>query len=342
MAEPARTGARIAADSATDAEAANALPANDRRYIGWLLALAAVLVALPFTLNDYLLFVLNTIIVYALVALGFNIVIGYLGQLAFANAAFFGVGAYATGLTMAHFALPFPVALLLGCGAGALAGALVGLPALRVRGYYLAITTLAFGELMRWVYVHADRFTFGPSGFNVPAPSFFGWPMASELSRYFVFLAVAVAAITLTVGLLRSRVGRAFVAIRNNELAAASAGINVAFVKVLAFVISGALVGLAGGLYAALNGRITPDTFGLAQLLIHFAIVMIGGLGSVLGSVAGALLLTAAPEFFRNWPGVQEIIFSLLLIVVLFFMPKGIGGVIAQRIPFLRERLYRD
>lgn len=327
------------------AVAASASPYRAARKVLGTPALAvflAALCALPLVLNDYVQFVVNTILVYALLAVGFNVVIGYLGQLAFANAAFFGVGAYATGLSMVHFGLPFPLAAVLGCAGGALAGLVVGLPALRVRGYYLAITTLAFGELMRWLYVHGGPITFGPSGFNVPAPTFFGWPMQSEGSRYYVFLLVTATSIALTTGLLRSRFGRAFVAIRNNESAAAAAGIDVARSKVLAFIVSGALVGLAGALYAALNGRITPDTFGLGQLLIHFAIVMIGGLGSVLGSICGAVLLTAAPEVFRNLPGVQEIIFSVLLIVVLFFMPKGIGGVVARYVPALRERLYRE
>ncbi len=321
------------------AVAAPPRPATLRRA-RYVLPLLLALLLVPAVANSYVQFVVNTVLVYCLVALGFNVVLGYLGELAFANAAFFGLGAYTTGLTMAHFALPFPIALAL-CGVvSALYGALVSLPALRLRGYYLAIVTLAFGELMRWVYIHGDPFTFGPSGFNVPSASLFGVPLVSERAKYYLFLRVVVLGPVATARRLRSRVGRAFVAVRNNELAAASLGISIAGTKVVAFAWSGLIVGLAGGLYAVLNGRITPDSFGAGQTLLHFAIVMIGGLGSVTGSILGAILLTAAPELLRNFPGVQEIVFSLLLVVVLFFMPRGIGGLLAAKLPALRERLH--
>jgi len=310
------------------------------RRIG-LLVLLALLCLLPLAINDYLQFVTNTMLVYCLVAVGLNVVMGYLGQLAFASAAFFGIGAYAAGLSMVYMGLSFPVAMVIGTACGGLAGALVGLPALRVRGYYLAIITLAFGELMRWVYVHADTVTFGSGGFNVPAITFFNAHIGDK-GKYYLFLATVVIGVGATSLLLRSRFGRAFVAVRNNELAAASLGINVNRTKVIAFAWSGLITGLAGALYAALNGRVTPDTFGISQMLMHFAIVMIGGLGSLAGSIIGAVLLTGLPELLRNFPGLEEIVFSLLLILVLFLMPKGVGGFLAGHIPWLRERLYRE
>jgi len=309
------------------------------RAATWLLP-ALALLWLPLIANGYVQFVVNTMLVYCLAAVGFNVVIGYLGQLAFANVAFFGIGAYAAGLAMTSLDLPFALALVLSAVAGSLAGTLAGLPALRVHGYYLAIVTLAFGELMRWFYVHADGITHGSGGFAVPPPSLFGMVL-NETGKYYVFLVVLLIGVVATMNLLKSRLGRAFVAIRNNELAAASLGIAVARSKVLAFAWSGLITGLAGGLYALLNGRLSPDTFGLAQMLMHFAIVMIGGLGSLLGSILGAVLLTGAPELLRNFPGLEEIVFSLLLMLVLFFMPRGLGGLIAERIPGARERLYR-
>jgi branched-chain amino acid transport system permease protein len=302
--------------------------------------LIAGLCFLPLALNDYQQFVANTMLVYCLVAVGFNIVLGYLGQLAFSNAAFFGIGAYATGLSMAHWGLPFPIAMLLGAIAGAAGGVIVALPALRVRGYYLAIVTLAFTELMRWTYVHADCVTFGATGFNVPPATLFGVGLTNETAKFYVFLGIVALGVGATAQLLRSRFGRAFVAVRNNEEAAAALGISVTRTNIIAFAWSGLIVGLAGALYAVLNGRLTPDTFGLPQMLIHFAIVMFGGLGSLTGSIIGALALTAAPELLRNLPGLEEIAFSLLLIVVLLFMPKGIGGWVAARIPALREPLH--
>lgn len=306
--------------------------------------LAIVLLAaltLPLLINDYQLFVATTMLVYCLVAVGLNIVLGYLGQLAFASAAFFGIGAYAAGLSMVHLGLGGIPAILLATACGGLAGALVGLPALRVRGYYLAIITLAFGELMRWMYVHNDGVTFGSGGFNMPDLSVLGSTLG-DTGKYYLFLATVVLGVSTSAWLLHSRYGRAFVAIRNNEVAAASLGIAVNRTKIIAFVWSGLITAMAGALYAILNGRVSPDTFGISQMLMHFVIVMIGGLGSLAGSMIGAVLLTGLPELLRNFPGLEEIVFSLLLIVVLFLMPKGIGGFLASRVSWLQERLYRE
>lgn len=331
--------ARSGADTITGVDTA-----KPGRWLRWrtLAPFLALLCLLPLALNDYQQFVANTMLVYSLVAVGFNIVLGYLGQFAFANAAFFGLGAYATGLSMAHWGLPFPLAMLLGALVGAAGGVIVALPALRVSGYYLAIITLAFTELMRWTYVHADSITFGSSGFNVPPATLFGLGLTTETAKFYFFLAVVTLALAATARLLRSRFGRAFVAIRENPMAASSLGISLARGNIIAFAWGGLIVGLAGALYAVLNGRLTPDTFGLPQMLLHFAIVMFGGLGSLTGSVIGAVALTAAPELLRNLPGLEEIAFSLLLMVVLLFMPKGVGGLIAAKIPPLRERLHGD
>lgn len=319
------------------------LTIEHRQHRQRLIALALLVIALlvlPLGLNNYTQFVVNTMLVYCLVALGFNVIIGYLGQLAFASAAFFGVGAYAAGLSMARLGLPFPAAILVGAVAGAIVGGLVGLPALRVRGHYLAIITLAVGELLRWCYVHMDSITYGPGGFTLPPMHVMGLPL-TDRTKYYVFLLCAAIAVGMTSMLLRSRFGRSFAAVRNNEQAAASLGIAVRRAKVLAFAWSGLIVGLAGALFAVLNGRVSPESFGLAQVLFHFAIVMIGGLASVMGSILGAVLLTGAPELLRNFPGSEEIVFSLLLILVLFFMPRGLSGLLADHFPFLRERLYR-
>jgi branched-chain amino acid transport system permease protein len=241
---------------------------------------------------------------------------------------------------MAHWGLPFPLAILLGALTGATGGVLVALPALRVRGYYLAIVTLAFTELMRWSYVHSDTVTFGATGFNIPPPVVFGYGLTSETAKFYVFLGVVALGVGATAHVLRSRFGRAIVAVRNNEMAAAALGISVTRTNIIAFAWSGLIVGLAGALYAVLNGRLTPESFGLHQMLVHFAIVMFGGLGSLAGSIIGAVALTAAPELLRNLPGLEEIAFSILLMMVLLFMPKGVGGWLAARFPGLREPLH--
>jgi len=316
-----------------------ALPVSTMRYV--VIITLALLMALPLLANDYQLFVASTMLVYCLVAVGLNTVLGYLGQLAFASAAFFGIGAYAAGLSMVHLGFGSLSAILLATVCGGLAGILVGLPALRVRGYYLAIITLAFGELMRWFYVHGDAITYGSGGFNMPDVSLLGFAL-SDMKKYYLFLFMVVIGVGASALLLHSRYGRAFVAVRNNEQAAGSLGIAVNRTKIIAFAWSGLITGLAGALYAVLNGRVSPDTFGISQMLMHFVIVMIGGLGSLAGSMIGAVLLTGLPELLRNFPGLEEIVFSALLIVVLFFMPKGVGGFLAAHLPWMRERLYRE
>jgi branched-chain amino acid transport system permease protein len=305
------------------------------------LLLLALLLALPAATNDYVQYVVDLILVYGLAALGFNILLGYLGQLAFANMAFFGLGAYALGISMERYGAPLWLGLPAAALCGALAGLVVGLPALRLRGYYLAIVTLAFGELLRWGYIHGDAWTHGSSGLGVPPYTLPFAQLGHSTQIYYVILAVVALMTWLTLNLLQSRIGRSWVAVRENEFAAESLGFSATHCKVAAFVWSGLLTGVAGGLFAALIGRIAPDAFGLGQLLLQFAIVMVGGLGSVLGSLLGAVLLTAAPEVLRNFPGAEEIVFSLLLIGVLLFMPHGLAGWIAQRRPAWRERLYR-
>lgn len=322
-----------------------ALTAWSSRPLGAAATVALLLLLLlpvPLITNEYSQYILNLVIVYALVAVGFNIVLGYLGQLAFANVAFFGLGAYALGILMERAGLPFWVALLPSAALGGLAGLLVGLPALRLKSYYLAIVTLVFGELMRWTYIHADFLTHGSSGLGVPTATIPGFEIRTEAQKYYVFLFVTAVALWATRNILRSRIGRAWVAIRENEAAAASLGFSPALYKIAAFGWSGFLSALAGALFAVLLGRIVPESFSLHQLLMQFAIVMIGGLGSIVGSLLGAALLTAAPEVLRNFPGLEEIVFSLLLIAVLLFLPCGLYGLVVDLVPALRERHYRE
>lgn len=306
----------------------------------WIVPLLCL--ALPALVNQYELYVLNLILVYVLVGIGFNIVLGNLGQLAFANAAFFGIGAYATGILMYHLGVPFLAAGLAGGIAGALAGALVSLPALRgVRSFYLAIMTLAFGELMRWAYVNAPALTLGSMGLPVPVPHVFGYALVGDGAKFYVFLAIVTLLVLATSNLLRSRIGRAFMAIRENELAAAGMGIPTGRYIILAFMWSGFVVGIGGALYAALVRRVSPDAFDLAQLLLQFAIVMVGGLGSLAGSILGAVVLTAAPEMIRDLPGLEAVLVALLMIVILLFLPRGLVSLAARLVPALASTYHR-
>lgn len=310
----------------------------------WVFLLLPLLVLpVPFLVNRYIQYVLNLILVYVLVGVGFNIVIGNLGQLAFANVALFGLGAYASGILVVHAGWPWWTTVVPAGLIGALAGILASLPALRrIRLFYLAIMTMAFGELLRWIYIRAEPLTNGSMGLAVPPPMLFGLRLQSDLSKFYVFLALVVVIVLLTGSLLRSRFGRAFMAIRDNELAAAAMGIQTDRYFVLAFAWSGFVVGVAGSMYTALVGHVTPEAFNLLELILHFAIVMVGGLASLAGSVIGAIVLTTTPELFRSFPGVQELVLSLLIIGVLLFLPRGLVSLLAQRWPVFRERYYRE
>lgn len=322
---------------------APAAPAPTRAR-GWLFLLVPLLaLPVPFLVNRYIQYVLNLILVYVLAGVGFNLVIGNLGQLAFANVAILGLGAYASGILVVHAGWPWWVTVLPAALVGALAGVLASLPALRrIRLFYLAIMTMAFGELMRWIYIRAEPLTNGSMGLAVPPPTLFGLRLVSDRSKFYVFLALAVAMVALTSSLLRSRYGRAFMAIRDNELAAAAVGIPTDRYFVLAFAWSGFVVGVGGAMYTALVGHVTPEAFNLLELILHFAVVMVGGLASLAGSVIGAIVLTTTPELFRSYPGVQELVLAILIVGVLLVLPRGLVSLLARRWAPFRERFYRE
>ncbi len=329
----------------TVTEAASSLPRPLLRHgagaWAWRVFILA-LFAVPAVTNGYTQYVVNLAVVYALAATGFNLVIGYLGQIAFGNAALLGLGAYMAGILMSRYGLPFPLALVAGGAAGAFGGVVFSLPALRgVRFFYLGILTLAVGELLRWTYNHASGLTGGSTGLAMPAPTLLGYPLQSQVALYYVFLVVAVLLIAGTRNLLRSRVGRAVVAVRENELAAAALGIPTARIFMLVFAWGGLITGVAGCLFAVLIGRVLPESFSLDQLIEHFAFVMVGGIATLFGPVLGAVLLAAEPELLRGLPGFEEILFGLLLVLIIAFMPRGIVGLLARSVPALRERFHR-
>jgi branched-chain amino acid transport system permease protein len=301
----------------------------------------AGLAACPFVLNAYLVFIISVLFVYVILALGLNLLLGYAGQFAFANAAFFGIGAYATALLKIHLGVSFWLGLPLGGLITALIGVVVGLPALRLSGLYLAMATLAFAQLVQWVLIHWQSFTFGAGGIKVPPPGFGPSPFSYATNVYFLCLAVALVAVAATWNLVRSRIGRALVAIRDSEVAAQALGVDLARYKTVAFALSAFYAGIAGGLHSALLSYVAPEGYSLFQMVIHFAMVVVGGLGSVTGSVLGAALLTALPEVLRTLKSVQEIAFGAILMLCIIFLPDGLYGVIRRRLPAWQETLHR-
>lgn len=306
-----------------------------QRTIG--LAALAAMALLPAVANQYLLFVGNTLLIYVILASGLNLLVGYAGQLAFANAAMFGIGAYGTGLTQVDFGFPFALAAPCGVVLAIACGTALAFPALRLAGLYLGLASLAFAQIAQWVFMHWEAVTFGAGGFKVPAVSFAPLPISDTKALYYLTLMLAVAVVLLAGNIVRSRLGRAFVAIRDSEVAAEAIGIDLLRYKALAFGLSGFTAGLAGALYSALLHFVAPESFDLFQMMLQKAMVVVGGFGSIAGSVIGAALLTIVLELLREVKSWQEIAFGGLLMGFVIMVPNGLADILRRHVPGWRE-----
>ncbi len=301
------------------------------------------LVCIPLVTNNYYQYIVNLVFVNFLVALGLSITLGYCGQFAFASAGFMGIGAYTAGLCMAHLGLSYWVAFLLSVLVGLVFAVFLGFIGLRLSRYYLAISTMAFTLAMRFFYVNAKAITFGPSGFNIPFPKLFEFGFNTDRRVYYIVLFVVLMLAMLSRNMLRSKVGRAFVAIRDNEDVAAAGGISVRRYKMLALAMGGILGSAAGALYSVVLGRITPEEFGMGAILLHFLIVVIGGLGTFLGLIISSFLITILPEALRAFAELQEVLYGGIIILIILFGPEGIYGLMQKYSPIKwREKMYGD
>lgn len=306
----------------------------------FLVALYAALLVLPFVANPYITLFGNLILIYIMLAIGLNVLFGYTGELAFANAAMLGIGAYGAGLLQVRLGAPFWLALPAGALLAMAIGTAIALPALRLKGLYLALATVAFAEFTRWVFIQWDAVTFGAGGFHIRPVDFSPLPISSGLGVYLVSWLVSLACIVVAWRAMASRLGRALVAIRDGDLAAESLGIDLLRYKAFAFAFSGFYAGLAGGLYAALLNFVAPENYNLIQMILHKAMIVVGGVGSILGSVLGATLLVVLYEALRGFQYLQEIAFGVLLIVFVIFMPRGLVEPLKRWLPGWEEPLH--
>ncbi len=304
----------------------------NRRILKWSLGAAAALLLPLINPNPYHLDVLTTALLYGLLALGLNLIVGLTGVLHLGYAAFFAIGAYTYGLLSIRLGCPFWLGWIPSAAVAGLFGVALGVPALRVRGDYLAIVTLGFGEIVRITLTNLDRFTGGPNGLVGIAHPVLWTPrgamdfgVASMPYYYLVCVATALAA-GLSVRLSRSRIGRAWIAIREDELAASCAGVPVLELKLAAQGCGGAIAGVAGAIFAAKQGAITPDSFDFILSVMVLAMVVLGGLGSIRGAVIGALLLGSLPELLRGFEQYRMLIFGLSMIIVMRLRPQGLFG----------------
>lgn len=295
---------------------------------------------LPFFANQYTLFVGNVAFIYIILAMGLNLLLGYTGLLAFVNAALFGIGAYATAIARTKFGIPYGFALPIGGLTALVVGVLVALPALRLSGLYLALASISFAQFAVWTFSHWDPVTGGPTGIRVAAIAY-GTPGSWETTHYYVSLAIAIVLVVITSNILRSRIGRSFVAIRESEVAAEGLAIDLTHTKTTAYGLSALYAGIAGGLFAPILTLVVPESYDLFQVIVQFAMVVVGGLGSIAGSVLGAIGLIGVQEMLRATKELQEIAFGGMILLTVLFLPKGIAGLIRTYIPEWREPLRR-
>ncbi len=324
----------------------------------WYVALLAGLLVLPRLVPEYLVD-LSLVFIYGLCGLSLMVLAGYTGLVSLGHAAFLGVGAYAHVFFTQSLGLPWVVAVALAATLTAAAGVLVGLPALRMTGVYLTIATLAFALIIQEVFARWEHVTGGLRGRAVDKPVVFGVPLGGDVAFYFLCLAVLAGGLWLTANLLRSPTGRAWVAIRDSEIAAQSMGVNLALYKTMAFAYSAALMGVAGALFAHKIGFLAPDIFSVLLSIQLLLMVVVGGLGSLHGALFGAVFVAllpvaisqardavpawvggvagllgksagdaafAAADRFVKQPGLEPGIFGLILVLFILFEPLGIYG----------------
>jgi branched-chain amino acid transport system permease protein len=291
---------------------------------------AAMIVA-PMVFGPYGTVILTNALLYVLLALGLNIVVGYAGLLDLGFAAFFAVGAYTVGIATLTFGLSFWLALPLAVLFAIIAGVVIGAPTLRLRSDYLAIVTLGFGEIVR-ITARNLRETGGASGLiGIETPWLFGWHINSPLDFYYVFCVLAIIGVIVSARLANSRLGRAWLYVRHDEDAAEAMGINRVRVKLAAYVV-GAIYGSIGGAFFAVNfGAISPESFSFKQSVLILMAVILGGMGKIPGVILGAFIVILAPELLRDAGDLRLLIFAVGLLLIMLFRPSGIWPVRSKR-----------
>jgi branched-chain amino acid transport system permease protein len=304
-----------------------------------IVTLLAALIPL-FDHSAYHIDVLTNVGLYAMLAMGLGVAVGFTGLLNLGYAAFFAIGAYAYALLNIHFHIPFWPGLVLAGVASMLFGLLIGMPTIRVRGDYLAITTLGFGEITRIAFNNLDKITGGPNGLlGIERPKLWipvwkegvfyvqTWSFSVNATPYYYLVLILAALIAcLLFRMCSSKIGRALVAIREDELAASCMGVPVLHTKLVAFGMSSFIAGVAGAVFASKQTIVTPDSFDFVLSVLILAMVVLGGMGNIGGAVLGAVILGILPELLRSFAAYRMLVFGLLMILIMIFRPQGLLG----------------
>jgi branched-chain amino acid transport system permease protein len=300
-------------------------------------AVAALVAVLPLVLPSPFYFRIAALVfIFALAVLGLNLLMGFAGQVSLGHAGFFGIGAYAVAIGPTHWGVPSWAALPAGAAAAGLLAYLVGRPILRLRGHYLAVATLGMGLLIAMVFTNEARLTGGPDGMPVPRLELFGWRVRGSITWYWVSGVTLVVGVWLATNLIGSPTGRAFRAIHDSETAASMLGIDLARYKLTAFVLSAVYAAVAGAYLALFDGLVTPATAGFLRSIEFVSMAVLGGLGSILGSLVGAAVLVVLPQMLTVFHDYEHIALGLIMIVFMIFLRAGIvpslAGVVARRV----------
>ncbi|UCF84231.1 MAG: branched-chain amino acid ABC transporter permease [Desulfobacteraceae bacterium] len=308
----------------------------------WLGLFLIFLLFFPFAANAYMLYVANMIGFAVIGAVGLNLLTGFTGQISLGHAAFIGVGAYTSAILVTRLGFSFWLSIPFAGLVAAVAGIIIGIPSLRVKGLYLCIATLAAQFIFEFIFIHWESMTKGITGINIPPPRIGSLEFITEKDFYWITLFFVMLGVGYARNLVRSRMGRAFVAIRDRDLSAEIIGINLFRYKLSAFAISSFYAGVAGALWVTFLKVVTPDHFPFILSIQYLAMIIVGGLGSVLGSIFGAVFITLTPELLNylseivkvNAPGYEEIfvpmkevIFGLLIVLFLIFEPHGLAEI---------------
>jgi len=308
---------------------------NERKVkIPVLSVLAVLVIVFPFLVKFYQVGIMTSALMFVILGLGLNIVIGYGGLLHLGYAAFYAMGAYTYGLMYLYWGVPFWAALPLGAVSGAVFGILIGVPVLRLRGDYLAIVTLAFGEISRLLLENMSGFTKGPEGIaQIPRPGFFVKLSLQGATTYLFYISIVLVIFTIFVirRLEDSRIGRALEAMKEDDIAAQSMGIDLAKTKLITFALGAVWAGMVGVVLASKTTYINPGSFTLMESVMILVAVVLGGTGSIPGVILGAFLVTLIPEYFRALADYRMLMFGVALVVMSIFRPQGI-------IPRVRKR----
>lgn len=297
------------------------------RLIPKVVGLGLVL-ALPLVIsNIYQLHVLNLVGLYSMITLGLNLLSGYTGQVSMAQASYFAIGAYTAALLTMRLHVPFWVAFVAAAVVAAFFGALIGIPAMKLSGPYLVMATVGFGEIVRLVLINWVPVTRGANGITgIPLPTVFGQKIGSERAFYYLIYGCLFVLIVVALRLSNSKVGRAFVAIREDELAAEAMGVPTHSYKVAAFALAAAFAGIAGALYGPFAGVVSPDNFTFDDSVGFLCMSVVGGNRTIYGAIAGAFALTLFSEALRFLQEFRLIVYGAILLFTVIFMPNGFSG----------------